>query len=164
LFDACRQLGRQVELTIIGTLPLEPCAALEKELKTVRWIQTCPHAQVLQEMVSHDVFLFPSLFEGFGLVLLEAMAMGLPIVTTANTAGPDLIDDGVEGFIVPIRSSQAIVEKLQLLLDDPSRLAAMSEAAKKRAATFTWSTYGERLAGAVRGACQLSGREGLVSR
>ncbi|HEU5078030.1 MAG TPA: glycosyltransferase family 4 protein [Opitutaceae bacterium] len=164
LFEACRQLGRQVELTIIGTLPLERCAALEKELKAVRWIPTCPHAQVLQEMAGHDVFLFPSLFEGFGLVLLEAMAMGLPIITTPNTAGPDLIDDGVEGFIVPIRSSAGIAEKLQLLRDEPDRLGAMGEAAKKRAATFTWATYGERLAQSVREACQMSGQSGLVSR
>ena len=63
----------------------------------------------------HDVFVFPSLFEGFGLVLLEAMAMGLPMITTAHTAGPDLLEDGKEGFIVPIRSAEAIAEKLTWL-------------------------------------------------
>jgi glycosyltransferase involved in cell wall biosynthesis len=119
---------------------------------------------VLQEMVSHDVFLFPSLFEGFGLVLLEAMAMGLPIITTAHTAGPDLIDDGSEGFIVPIRSSEAIAAKLDLLAREPERVQAMSEAAKQRAASFTWETYGERLASAVREACQPARPPGLVGR
>jgi glycosyltransferase involved in cell wall biosynthesis len=163
LFEACRRLGPRVEVTIIGTLPLERCPALERELKAVRWIPSCPHAQVLQEMVSHDVFLFPSLFEGFGLVLLEAMAMGLPIITTAHTAGPDLIAEGAEGFIVPIRSSEAIAERLELLAGDPQRLSAMSDAARKRAATFHWSDYGRCLAASVRSACQAPTAPGLVT-
>jgi len=66
-------------------------------------------------MAAHDVFVFPSLFEGFGLVLLEAMAMGLPVITTPHTAGPDLIREGMEGFIVPIRHSTAIAERLEQL-------------------------------------------------
>jgi alpha-maltose-1-phosphate synthase len=150
LFEACRQLGNGVELTVIGTLPLERCAILEAELQRVRWIPSCPHSQVLEEMANHDVFVFPSLFEGFGLVLIEAMAMGLPIITTENTAGPDLIEPGREGFIVPIRSSEAIAEKLDLLRRDSAQLSAMSEAAVLRAAEFTWETYGRRLAEEVR--------------
>jgi len=157
LFQACRSLGASVELTIIGTLPLQSCPALEAELKreNVRWIPSCPHAQVLTEMAAQDVFVFPSLFEGFGLVLLEAMAMGLPIIATAHTAAPDLIDDGVEGFLVPIRSAAAIAEKLDLLRREPALIHAMGTAAAKRAATFTWETYGSRLAASVARACQL---------
>lgn len=154
LFEACRRLGSSVELTVIGTLPLVSCPALEAELKRVRWIPSCPHAQVLQEMAAHDVFVFPSLFEGFGLVLLEAMAMGLPIITTPNTAGPDLFEDGREGFIVPIRSTEALMEKLELLGRDPDRVAAMGRAAAVQAATFTWENYGRRLAEGVSQACQ----------
>jgi starch synthase len=150
LFAACRQLGpAAVELTIIGQKPLEPCAILDRELSAVRWLPTCPHQQVLAEMAAHDVFVFPSLFEGFGLVLLEAMAMGLPVVTTEHTAGPDLIRDGVEGFIVPIRSSAAIAEKLELLLRDPLRRSDMSECARLRAREFSWETYGDTLATCV---------------
>jgi alpha-maltose-1-phosphate synthase len=160
LFDACRSLGSSVELTIIGTLPLESCTALDKELKRerVRWIPSCPHAQVLAEMAAHDVFVFPSLFEGFGLVLLEAMAMGLPIIATPHTAAPDLIDDGEEGFLVPIRSTQAIAEKLDLLQRDRALINSMGAKAAKRAATFTWENYGSRLAASVSRACQLSTR------
>ncbi len=154
LFRACQSLGPEVELTVIGTLPLQPCPALERELNRVRWIPSCPHAQVLAEMAAHDVFVFPSLFEGFGLVLLEAMAMGLPILTTTHTAGPDLIDDGTEGFIVPIRSAEAIAAKLELLQRNPSLSEKMGEKAKARATTFTWENYERRLAESVAKACQ----------
>lgn len=162
LFDACRSLGKSVELTIIGTLPLQPCAALEAELKRVRWIPSCPHAQVLEEMASHDVFVFPSLFEGFGLVLLEAMAMGLPVITTAHTAGPDLLENGKEGFIVPIRSAEAIAEKLTLLRRETGLIEEMGRRAAERAATFTWDAYGARLAARVAEACQPIASTGLV--
>ncbi|WP_342750714.1 glycosyltransferase family 4 protein [Termitidicoccus mucosus] len=146
LFAACRSLGASVALTVIGTRPLAPCAVLDAELARVRWIPSCPHAQVLAEMSAHDVFVFPSLFEGFGLVLLEAMACGLPVISTPHTAAPDLITDGSEGFVVPIRDAPAIAGKLDLLRRDRDRLRAMSAAAAARAACFTWESYGARLA------------------
>jgi len=149
LFAACRSLRSAVSLTVIGQKPPEPCAALDRALRDVRWISGCPHAQILAEMAAHDVFVFPSLFEGFGLVLLEALAMGLPVITTAHTAGPDLIHEGVEGFIVPIRDSDAIAARLELLHREPARLAEMSRAARLRAREFTWQNYEETLAAAA---------------
>ncbi len=149
LFDACRQLEGAVELTVIGTRPLVDCPALDRELANVRWIASCPHYQVLAEMAAHDVFVFPSLFEGFGLVLLEAMAMGLPIITTPHTAGPDLIEEGREGFIVPIRNANAIAEKLALLHADRTLRDEMSVHARRRAAEFTWDDYGAKLSACI---------------
>lgn len=149
LFRAIRSLRGAVELTVIGARPLVPCPALDRELADVRWISSCAHREVLAEMAAHDVFVFPSLFEGFGLVLLEAMTMGLPIITTPHTAGPDLITDGVEGFIVPIRSDRAIAERLELLHRNPALRADMSERARLRARDFTWEQYGESLAACV---------------
>jgi glycosyltransferase involved in cell wall biosynthesis len=146
LFEAARLLGPSVELTIIGAKPMAACAALDRELARVRWIPSCSHREVLDEMAAHDVFVFPSLFEGFGLVLLEAMAMGLPIITTPHTAGPDLITDGVEGYIVPIRSGAAIAERLEQLRREPDRCVTMGEQARVRARDFTWEKYGRELA------------------
>ena len=70
-------------------------------------------------MREHDVFVFPSLFEGFGLVITEAMSQGVPVITTDRTAGPDLIQDGVDGWIVPAGSSIAIKEVLYKILENP---------------------------------------------
>lgn len=152
LFAACRRVRSAVTLTVIGRKPDEPCAALERELGDARWVSTCTHSGILAEMAAHDVFVFPSLFEGFGLVLLEALAMGLPVITTAHTAGPDLIREGVQGFIVPIRDSAAIAEKLEWLHRDPARLAEMSRQATLRAREYSWDNYERTLAACVGGA------------
>ncbi|MGB8167740.1 MAG: glycosyltransferase family 4 protein [Chthoniobacteraceae bacterium] len=150
LLDAVKMLGDRVELTLLGTKVSEDCAPLNEALKRHHWIPSLPHAEVLREMTRHDVFVFPSLFEGFGLVLLEAMAQGLPIITTPNTAGPDLIEDGREGFIVPIRSAQAIVEKLDLLCGDAQLLSAMKIAAHTGARRQSWAHYRSELSETVR--------------
>ncbi|HWA85878.1 MAG TPA: glycosyltransferase family 4 protein [Opitutus sp.] len=149
LFRAVRALRPDVELTVIGARPLVSSPALDRELRDVRWLPTCSHGEVLAEMAAHDVFVFPSLFEGFGLVLLEALAMGLPIIATPHTAAPDLITDGAEGFIVPVRSSEAIVGKLDYLRRNPELRREMSDLARRRAAEFTWEHYGESLAACI---------------
>jgi glycosyltransferase involved in cell wall biosynthesis len=161
LFRAARELDSATELTVIGARPMSPCPVLDRELKRVRWIPTCSHGEVLAEMAAHDVFVFPSLFEGFGLVLLEALAMGLPIITTPHTAGPDLITEGVEGFIVPVRSSDAIATKLAWLRDNVDARREMSQRARERARQFTWENYGAAVAEAVSAAFETRRAAGI---
>ena len=150
LLDAVDRLKGHVELTLLGTKTVAGCAPLDAAVRAHRWIPSLPHADFLAEMARQDVLVLPSLFEGFGLVILEGMSRGLPVIATAHTAGPDVIDDGVDGFIVPIRSSEAIAEKLELLRRDPARLAAMKDAARRKAATLTWDTYRRQLVDAIR--------------
>ncbi len=149
LLKAAEMLGNRIELTLLGTKISDECRPLNEALGRHRWIRTLPNIEVLREMGRNDVFVFPSLFEGFGLVILEAMAQGLPVIATPNTAGPDLITEGLDGFVVPIRSAEAIAEKLELLASDRLRLAAMREAAIQTARRCTWESYRQRLADAV---------------
>jgi glycosyltransferase involved in cell wall biosynthesis len=114
---------------------------MEEALGRYEWIDSAPHDRVLQLMRDHDVLVFPSLFEGFGLVILEAMAQGTVVITTPNTAAPDLFEDGHGGFIVPIRSSEAIAARLTQLAEDRDLLAAMSHQAQQVAAACTWERY-----------------------
>jgi len=144
LLDAVNLLGSRIELTLIGRTT-GYCPPLEKALKTHHWIPSLPHYKILEEMQRHDVFVFPSLFEGFGLVILEAMSQGLPVITTSHTAGPDVITDAKDGFIVPIRSAEAIAAKLDLLASDRTLLLEMSQAAQQKASQFSWKKYGESL-------------------
>lgn len=151
LLKAVAQLSSQVELTLVGRRVAE-CPALDRALRVHRWIPSLPHAALLKEMGRHDVMVFPSLFEGFALVLLEAMSQGLPVITTPHTAAPEFISEGQDGFVVPIRDPAAIVEKLELLLLDPHRLADMSHAARCKTAQHSWRRYHHRLANTVRAA------------
>ena len=114
-----------------------------------RWIASLPHPQILEQMRQHDVLLFPTLFDGFGLVITEALSQGIPVITTLNSGAPECIRDGVEGFIVPIRSSQAIAARLQQLVDDPEQLVAMRQACLQRAAELSWAGYEQSLRLAV---------------
>ncbi len=149
LLAAIQTLGSSFELTLLGGKTAKDCLPLDQAVRQHRWIPSLSHADVLAEMARQDVLVFPSLFEGFGLVILEAMSRGLPVIATPHTAGPDLITDSVDGFIIPIRSPAAIAEKLELLLRDPARLLAMKVAARKKAETLTWQNYRTRLAAAV---------------
>ncbi len=87
-----------------------------------------------------DVFVFPTLVEGLPLVVLEAMASGLPVIVTPNGSG-DIVRDGVDGFVVPIRDVGAIVDRLEQLRRDPALRVQMSQSARCRAMEFTWETY-----------------------
>ena len=104
---------------------------------------------MIEEMGRHDVLVFPSLFEGFGLVILEAMSQGLPVITTAHTAGPDILTEGSDGFVVPIRSAEGIAGKVSLLYEDPDLLEAMKVQAVATARQWTWEKYQDRVATAL---------------
>jgi glycosyltransferase involved in cell wall biosynthesis len=91
-----------------------------------------------------DVLVFPSYCEGFALVLLEALASGMPIITTEATAGPDLIEDGVEGRIVPSGDVDALCAAMQSMALETDELESMSQAARRTAERFSWDAYGDR--------------------
>ena len=147
LFEAMARVGACCTLTVLGPRPEVECKRLESALQHHRWLAPVPHARVFEIMAQHDVLVFPSLIEGFGAVILEAMSRGLPVITTPNTAGPDLIEEGIDGYIVPIRDADAIAERLTALAEDRSRLAAMADAARRKAAGLPWERYERRLAG-----------------
>lgn len=95
-----------------------------------------------------DVFVFPSLIEGMPLVVLEAMACGVPVITTTHGPG-DIVRDGVDGFFVPIRDSEAIAARLEQLYRDPTLREQMGRNAREQALRHTWQHYVERAADAV---------------
>ncbi len=82
-----------------------------------------------------DVFILPTISDGFALTQLEAMSHGLPVITTPNCG--DVVTDGVDGFVVPARNATALASALQTLADDPERLQAMRESALSRIGAFS---------------------------
>lgn len=150
LLDAMSSLGPGFTLTLIGRPPDSICPPLAKALERHHHIAALSHAEILREMRRHHMLVFPSLFEGFGLVLLEAMACGLPVIATSHTAAPDLIVDSREGFIVPIRSAEHIALHLSAMADDETSRQAMGAAALRRAAAADWATYRQIMITALR--------------
>jgi glycosyltransferase involved in cell wall biosynthesis len=145
LLDAIESLTPHAELTIVGQRVSRQIPA-QTSLDRHRWIPSLSHHALLAEISRHDVLILPSLHEGFGLVILEAMSQGVPVITTPNTAGPDVIEDQVDGFIVPVRSADAIRDRLDLLIRDRDLLQGMKEAARAKAARLSWSLYRQRIA------------------
>jgi starch synthase len=117
--------------------------------KGILYYPSVHHKDLQKFYASSDVFVFPSLAEGFGLVLLEAMACGLPVITTPNTAGPDIVDEGQDGFIVPIRDVEALKEKILWCHDHPHELAQMKKNSRQKAEKLSWNVYRDRLGSKV---------------
>jgi starch synthase len=97
-----------------------------------------------------SVFVLPTIEEGLALVMGEALSFGVPVIATTNSGGADLFHEGEEGFLVPIRSPEAIAEKLQLLADDPALRKKMSAAALSLARSRQgWECTGKKLVAAL---------------
>jgi starch synthase len=144
LIEAVGRLQVAFSLTLLGK-PVSRPEIMDRALAKHHWIPSAPHARVLQIMRDHDVLVLPSLFEGYGLVIAEAMAQGTVVIATPHTAAPDLIEDGKQGFIVPIRSAEAIAECLTRLAENRSMLLEISQASQAKAALTTWEIYRDKL-------------------
>jgi len=150
LFAAMRLVSsKQIELVVMGSL-LRPLSWYRERFADFVYEQPRPHGEVLRLMQSCDVFILPSIVEGRALVQQEAMACGLPVIATKNAGADDVIVDDEAGFLIPIRSPEAIAEKISWCAANRSLVDGMGIAAKKRAAEFTWRAYGESIVAAVR--------------
>jgi glycosyltransferase involved in cell wall biosynthesis len=105
--------------------------------------------ELVKAYLDAELFVFPSVAEGFGQVLLEAMASGLPILSTNHTAAPDLIEDGVEGFIVEPRRPDALAERITWAIKHREEVSEMGRKARLRAEDFDWCRFRKQVAKAV---------------
>lgn len=150
LFAAVENIGRQhVHLTVVGGRPVDECEALNDALARHNWIPSLPHEQILKIMGEHDVLVFPSLFEGFGLVITEAMSQGTPVITTDRTAGPDLIEHGRNGWLIGAGETAGLQAQIEELLHRPDQIITAGREAKETARCRPWEVYGRELAESV---------------
>jgi len=165
-FGAFRQSTPDSSLTIVGSGPEKPrleglvqTLGLESSVHFIDWM---PRSQLLGEMAKCDAFLFPSLRDGGGTVVVEAMAMGRPVVCLDN-GGPGMHITEEYGIKVEPGSQDETVQRLQQALkklhQDENLRVALGRAAKKRALEFyEWDALGERLANIYENALAPSGR------
>lgn len=136
LLDAFSRIPPPARLVIAGDGPLRP--ALERRAAApdlagrVRLLG--PRADAAAVMAALDLFVLPSRWEGFGLVLLEAMAAGRPIVASRVSAIPEVVAEGGTALLVPPDDPAALAAAMRALLDDPARRQAMGAAGRRRVA------------------------------
>ena len=132
-----RRDGRRVHLAIIGDGPLRGALAAQAEADgvadAVHFLGRVPHARVLALMARANVFALPSWDEAFGLVYTEAMAQATPVIAGKGEGPEDFIEDGVSGYLAPVRDAGALAGIIAGVLDDPATAAAVGEAGQAAA-------------------------------
>jgi glycosyltransferase involved in cell wall biosynthesis len=103
----------------------------------VRFTGAVSEADKAAYLGAADIFCLPSEHEAFGLVFVEAMSLGTPVITTNVGGQTDIVREGIDGFLIPTGDHHALADRLVLLHDHPERLAAMQPAARERATRFT---------------------------
>jgi glycosyltransferase involved in cell wall biosynthesis len=154
LFAAMKLLKRDdLELVVMGS-PLAPMDFYRREYRDFIYERPRPHHEVLKLMETCDALVLPSIVEGRALVQQEAMSCGLILIATANAGAQDLIEDGRAGFLIPIRSPEAIAERLAWLAENRSALPEMKRVACEKAAALTWRRYTDKILNALTPALQ----------
>lgn len=133
------------QLLLIGSLAPEAVAMLAQvDQSQIRVLGSVPNDQLRRHYSQASVFVLPSIEEGLAMVIGEAMACGCPVIATTNTGASELITDGEEGFIVPIRSPEVIADRLEQLADQPELRERMGKAALARVQQLGgWDAYGD---------------------
>ena len=148
LMEAAQKLAsRRLVVRVVGKVLVADAAAAQLR-QFVELLGPVPRAEVSQQYRWADVFVLPSICEGSAVVCYEALAAGLPVITTPNAGS--VVRDGQEGFIVPIRDAEAIAARLDRLASDRPLLEELSANAARRAKEFTWERYGQLLLAALR--------------
>jgi glycosyltransferase involved in cell wall biosynthesis len=149
LLEAWRRAAiPDAELHLIGPLRLAK-GFLDRYAGLFRHSAHVAKSDLGAHYAAADLLAFPTLGDGFGLVIQEAMCSGTPVVTTPCGGGPECITDGVDGWIVPPRDVDALVERLREAAANRDRLFAVGAAARARAERWTWREAGDALVRAL---------------
>lgn len=149
LIEAIEPLLDKVSLTMVGRKADENNEALNKAVSTHHWIPSLHHSEILNTMREHDVLVFPTLFDGFGLVITEAMSQGTPVIATYNCAGPDLIDNDKNGWLVETGSVAALRNVIEKLIENPLLIESAGKAARETAKLRPWKVFQTELSNAI---------------
>lgn len=149
LLEAWRELGyRDAELWLLGMVLPDAVGLMERysDLPGVRVVGHVGSRPELAELYRQgSVFVFPSVEDGFGMVVTEAMACGVPVIISDQTGARDVVEQGVNGYVVPTYDVAAIRESIEQMRGDEALRARMGLAAHQTALDNTWLHYSEKL-------------------
>lgn len=135
----------ELELHIVGNIH-GAGSEFHKLKQCYKYSPGISQQQLFQKYCEYDLLILPSLVEGFGLVSIEAMCAGLPVITTPNTNAFEILQDGYNGFMVPIRDESAISKALRQFRDmDDNQFQIMRMNARNTALNYSWSGYRNNL-------------------
>ena len=145
LLMAWDHFNKDSELIFAGNCS-KPIEQLAKDIikhnqtyKTLGWVKDI--ADFYNQI---SVYVQPSVTEGFGIEILEAMSYGRPVISSSGAGGVDVIRDGIDGFIVPPRNPQAILDKLFYFKNNPQEIIKMGLAAREQSKLFSWDKIEEK--------------------
>ena len=151
LYKAWRELAfepNEAELWLVGRMMLPE--SIRRDLPgAVRILDSVPHSELLSLYKQASVFVLPSLADGFAMVISEAMSRGLPVIATERTGAPDIIEHGLNGFIVAAGDESALRNQMKWCVDHSDRLAEVGARASERATRWQWSDYRTAVASTV---------------
>lgn len=148
LLEAWKKLNlANAELVLVGELRPELDSAVRRySLSNIRYTGFLSREKLIEEYHASSLFAFPSLHEGFGLVMLEAMAAGLPVVGTRSSGAPDCISEGKEGFLAEPRDVNTLADVILWGYENRGELKQMGQAARARIEReFTLQHYNARV-------------------
>ena len=144
LLEAWKRLGAMnAELWLVGPITDEARKNIP-ELPGLKIFGRLPHTELPAIFSQCDVFVFPSFFEGFGLVILEALACGLQVITTEATAGPDVFESDATGIVTESGDTDALVRAMENTWKQRSLRELSSRLCRENARRLSWALYGER--------------------
>ena len=145
LFEALKLLkGEPVSLSILGQ-PSMPMEFYRKQFPDFEYFPPCSNQKVRAIMKAHDALLLPSIAEGRALVQQEALSCGLPIVVTPNAGGEDLVEEGLTGHLVPIRSPEKIAQAISSIVANKKNRDEIRKLCQKKAREYTWEKYAQNI-------------------
>jgi glycosyltransferase involved in cell wall biosynthesis len=152
MLDAVQNLQQKaynISLSMTGRGIMDMETVQQYDLKNFNCYYNLPLDKMIALMHESDVFLFPSLCEGFGLVILQAMATGLPVISTQNTIAADIVENYKTGIIIPTQNVSEIENAILYFINNPDKVEKMGKSAIQIASDLTWDKFGNNLIAAI---------------
>ena len=145
LFEAMKLLKCEpVSLSILGQ-PSMPMEFYRNQFSEFKYFPPCSNQKVRAIMKGHDALVLPSIVEGRALVQQEALSCGLPIIVTPNAGGEDLVDEGITGHLVPIRSPEKIAQAIRAMIENKNHKEEIRKLCQKKAMEYSWASYAQNI-------------------
>lgn len=145
----CNFSAEEAELWIIGKMTLPPSLLQDMPGKvTIR--NNISRNELLDVYSQAEMFVLPTLADGFGMVISEAMSRGLTVITTENSGGPDIIDEGSSGFFVRAGDVDSLAERLRWCVAHRDEVRSAGHEAWMRSKTYQWKDYRAKLLQTIR--------------